>query len=229
MPDSLLYFRASILVCWREGGKRGQNHLPSLILPSQKLKSQTTGKSFLDPAFQIGLCPDSFKLLLACLHLNSLHASWVCSPLFSNSSHMKPAPRVTRRLLIPKQPESFRGLTWLALKRPLLPQISTVSPPLILAVYYVFSVLPFSLYFSLNIKATQSFWSWLLKCFPLSWQSYPSAENLTTCSVKNTQAPCSSQVSFSKSRLLLLMNYCTSPPNFKIIELKVVEKGLEIS
>ena len=127
------------------------------ILPSQKLKSQTTNTTSSDPTFQMGLSPDSLKLLPACLHLKSLHASWVCSPLFSNSSHMKPAPQVTRCLLIPKQPASFCGLTWLALKRPLLPQVSTVSPPLILAVYYVFSVLPFSLYFSLNIKATQSF------------------------------------------------------------------------
>ena len=128
-------------------GRTEEREKSPTILPSQKPKSQTTNTTSSDPTFQMGLSPDSFKLLLVCLHLNSLHTSWICSPLLSNSSHMKPAPQVTRCLLIPNQAASFRGFTSLALKRPLLPWVSTISPPLILAVHYMFSVLPFSLWF----------------------------------------------------------------------------------
>ena len=72
-------------------GRMEEREKSPTILPSQKLKSQTTGKSFSDPAFQMGLSPDSFKFLPACLHLNSLQDSWICSPLLSNSSgHQMP-------------------------------------------------------------------------------------------------------------------------------------------
>ena len=158
MPDSNLYLRTSNLFHLLKGRReRGKYHPPPHTYPQLKLQTQTASNTSSDPTFQMGLSPDSFKLLLVCLHLNSLHNSWLCSPLLSNSSHMKPAPQVTRCLLIPNQAASFRGLTSLALKRPLLPWVSTVSPPLILAVHYVSSVLPFSLCFSLNINATQSF------------------------------------------------------------------------
>ena len=56
-------------------GRMEETENSPTILPSQKLKSQTTGKSFSDPAFQMGLSPDSFKFFPPCLHLNSLQAS----------------------------------------------------------------------------------------------------------------------------------------------------------
>ena len=140
------------------------------ILPSQKLKSQTTNTTSSDPTFQMGLSPDSFKLLPACLHLNSLHASWVCSPLLSNSSHLKPAPQVTRHLPIPNQQTSFCGLTILfALNRPVLPRVCTTSPSLVLAVHHVSSVLPVSLCF---LSEHQGFHKLLIlgpKMLPFLW------------------------------------------------------------
>ena len=148
-------------------GREGKitNHTP---LPEQK--SQTTGKSFSDPAFQMGLSPDSFKFLPACLHLNSLQASCICSPLLSNSSGHQTSP----------ESKSTNKFPWthilFALNRPVLPQVSTVSPSLFLAVHYVSSVLPFALCFLPEYQGSLSFWSGLLNCFLLSGQSYPSSQ-----------------------------------------------------
>lgn len=142
-----------------------------LILPSQKLKSQTTSNTSLAPTFQMGLSSDSFKLLPACLHLNSLHASWICSPLLFNSSHLKSAPQVIRCLLISNQPTGFHGLTFsFALNRPVLPGVCTASPSLVLAVDHVPSVLPFSLCF---LSEYQGFHKLLIlgpKMLPSLWE-----------------------------------------------------------
>ena len=162
--------------CLLKGRMEEREKRPT-ILPSQKLKSQTTNTTSSDPIFQMGLSPDSLKLLPACLHLKSLHASWVCSPLLSNYSHLKPAPQVTRHLPIPNQQTSFCGLTILfALNRPVLPQVSTISPLSSLLFIICLLYFPSLSTFSLNIKASLSFWSWLLKYCPLSWQYYPSSE-----------------------------------------------------
>ena len=110
-------------------GREGKitNHTP---LPETKISKHPT------PPLQTlhsRWASDSFKLLLVCLHLNSLHASWICSPLLSNSSHLKPAPQITRCLLIPNQPTGFCRLTFsFALNRPVLPWVSTISSPLFL-------------------------------------------------------------------------------------------------
>ena len=185
--ESPLYLTASMLACWREGRKRGKNHEPLLILPSQKLKSQTTSNTSLAPTFQMGLSSDSFKLLPACHHLNSLHASWICSPLLFNSSHLKYAPQVIRCLLISNQPTGFHGLISFALKGPVLPRVCTASPSLILAVHHVPSVLPFSLCFLaeyqgfhklliLGPKMLPSLWEILLssqiQLLPAQWGKY---------------------------------------------------------
>ena len=215
--------------CLLKGRMEEREKRPT-ILPSQKLKSQTTNTTSSDPIFQMGLSPDSLKLLPACLHLKSLHASWVCSPLLSNYSHLKPAPQVTRHLPIPNQQTSFCGLTILfALNRPVLPQVSTISPLLFLAVYYMSSVLPFSLYFLSEYQGFPKLLILAPKILPSLLAILPIFRDLATWLVKNTQAPCSSQVSLSRNSLLLLMNYMTPPPNFKIIELQVVEQVLDIS
>ena len=203
-------------------GRMEERENSPIILPSQKLKSQTTGKSFSDPAFQMGLSPDSFKFFPPCLHLNSLQASWICSPLLFNSSGHQTPPDS-------KSPTSFRGLTSFALNRFVLLRVSTIFPPLILAVHYPSSVLPFSLCFLPEYQGFPKLLIWAPKTLSPLWAILSILMDLATCSVKNTQAPCSSQFSLSKSRLLLLMNYRTLPANFKIIELQVVGEGLEIS
>ena len=164
------------------------------------------------------------KLLsrVACLHLNSLQASWICSPLLFNSSGHQTPPDS-------KSPTSFRGLTSFALNRFVLLRVSTIFPPLILAVHYPSSVLPFSLCFLPEYQGFLKLLIWAPKMLSSLWAILSILMDLATCSVKNTQAPCSSQFSLSKSRLLLLMNYRTLPANFKIIELQVVGEGLEIS
>ena len=137
-----------------------------IILPSQKIKSQTTGKSFSDPEFQMGLSPDSFKFFPACLHLNSLQASLQRTGFAVLCSL---TPWVTRRLLIPNQPTSFRGLTFsIALNKPLLPRVSTVSP-LILAVHYASSVLPFSLCFLPEYQGFPKLLFWAPKMLSSLW------------------------------------------------------------
>ena len=148
MPGSPLYLRAS--PCLLKERMEEREKSPT-ILPSQKLKSQTTGKGFSDPAFQMGLSPDSFKFLPACLHLNSLQASRICSLLLSNSSGHQTSP----------ESKSTNKFPWthilFALNRPVLPLISTVYPPLFLAVHYVSSVLPFCLCFLPEYQGFLSF------------------------------------------------------------------------
>ena len=78
----------------------------------------------LNPTFQMGLSPASIKLLpgVACLHLNSLHTSWILSPLHSGLLTSETCFSGHRHLLIPNQPTTFHGLTFsFALSRPVLP------------------------------------------------------------------------------------------------------------
>ena len=82
----------------------------------------------------MGLSPASVKLLpgLPCLHLNSLHTSWILSPLHSGLLTSETCFSGHRHLLIPNQPTTFHGLTFsFALSRPVLSQVCTLSPPLI--------------------------------------------------------------------------------------------------
>ena len=82
----------------------------------------------------MGLSPASFKPLpgIACLHLNSLHISWILSPLHSGLLTSETCFSGHRHLLIPNQPTTFHGLTFsFALSRPVLSQVFTLSPPLI--------------------------------------------------------------------------------------------------
>lgn len=131
--------------------------------PSQKLKSQTTGKSFSDPEFQMGLSPDSFKFFPACLHLNFPKLppkDWfavLCSL----------TPWATTRLLIPNQPQvsvdSPSQLHWTDLFFRVSCNAFLLSSLLFVAHLQYFPSLSA---FSLNIRASLSFWSGLQKCFP---------------------------------------------------------------
>ena len=82
----------------------------------------------------MGLSPASFKPLpgVACLHLKSLHISWILSLLHSGLLTSGTCFLGHRHLLIPNQTITLRGLTFsFALSRPVLYQVSTLSPPLI--------------------------------------------------------------------------------------------------
>ena len=87
----------------------------------------------LNPTFQMGLSPASIKLLpgVACLHLKSLHISWILSLLHSGLLTSGTCFLGHQHLLIPNQ-TTLRGLTFsFALSRPVLSQVCTLSPPLI--------------------------------------------------------------------------------------------------
>lgn len=128
-------------------GKEGEREIssPPHTHLKHKLKIQTTSNISSDPTFQMDLSPASLKLppKVACLHLNSLHASWICSPLQSGLLHLKPIPRVTRSLLIWNQPTIFQGLTLLVeLNRLILPWLPNLIPPFSLAIHCVSPLLP---------------------------------------------------------------------------------------
>jgi len=93
----------------------------------------------------------------------------------------------------------------------------------------VSSVLPFSLCFLSEYQGFPKLLILAPEILPSLLAILPIFINLAICSVKNTQAPCSSQVFLSKKRLLIPRNYRTPPPNFKIIEFQVIYEGLEIS
>ena len=131
---SPLYLRVSTIIplCWTEGER--EYNPPPHTYPQLKLQTQTASNTSSDPTFQMGLSPASFKLLpgVACLHLNSLHTSWICSPLHSSLLTFETCFSGHGHLLIPNQPTTLRGLTFsFALSRPVLSQVCTLSPPLI--------------------------------------------------------------------------------------------------
>ena len=107
---------------------------PPHTYPQLKLQTQTASNTSSDPTFQMGLSPASFKPLpgIACLHLNSLHISWILSPLHSGLLTSGTCFSGHRHLLIPNQPTALRGLTFsFALSRPVLSHVCTLSPPLV--------------------------------------------------------------------------------------------------
>ena len=115
-------------------GRREKEYHPlPHTYPQLKLQTQTASNISSDPTFQMGLSPASFKLLpgVACLHLSSLHTSWICSPLHSGLFTSETCFLGHRHLLIPNQPTALHGLTFsFALSRPVLSQVYTLSPPL---------------------------------------------------------------------------------------------------
>ena len=116
------------------GRREKEYHPPPYTYPQLKLQTQTASNTSSDPTFQMGLSPASFKLLpgVACLHLTSLHTSWICRPLHSGLLTFETCFSGHGQLLIPNQPTTLRGLTFsFALNRPVFPQVSTLSPPLI--------------------------------------------------------------------------------------------------
>ena len=146
----------------------------------------------------MGLSPASFKLLpgVACLHLKSLHISWILSLLHSGLLTSGTCFLGHRHLLIPNQPTTRCGLTFsFALSRPVLSQVSTLSPPLIPCCSLCVSSASF-----LNIKASKRFWSWSLNMPHSLWAILSIfTDSTTTFSVKNTLLPF--QVSPSNTRL----------------------------
>ena len=117
----------------QNGRREKEYHPPPHTYPQLKLQTQTASNISSDPTFQMGLSPASFKLLpgVACLHLSSLHTSWICSPLHSGLFTSETCFLGHRHLLIPNQPTTLRGLTFsFALNRPVLSQVCTLSPPL---------------------------------------------------------------------------------------------------
>ena len=195
-------------------GKEGEREIPSPPHThlTHKLKIQTTSNISSDPTFQMDLSPASVKLLpkIACLHLNSLHASCICNPLQSgllppeacSLSHQKPPDL--------KSTDNFpqtHPLIWVEQTHPSLAPQPTSS---FLTCYSLcVSSPPFSLCF---LSEYRTFLSWPLKLLHSPWVAI-FTDSTTTCSVKTTQAPCSSQVSPSNTRLLLPMTCRSSPPS----------------
>ena len=168
MPDSPLYLRTSILtpVCWREGGREGNTtHHLTHTHPTHKLYTPTTSNTSSDPTFQMGLSPASVKLLpgVACLHLNSLHTSWILSPLHSGLLTSETCFSGHWHCLIPNQPTTFHGLTSFALSRPVLPWFANLLPSFSFAVHCESPLLPF---LSLLTLWYQVFLYWPLKMLP---------------------------------------------------------------
>ena len=89
-----------------------------------------------------------------------------------------------------------------------LPWLPSLLPLFSLAIYCVSPLLPFLSAFS----QYQTFLSWPLKLLHSPWVAI-FTDSTNTCSVKTTQAPCSSQVSPSNTRLLLPMTCRSSPPS----------------
>ena len=132
---SPLYLRVSTIIpiCWTEGEREREYSPPPHTYPQLKLQTQTASNTSSDPTFQMGLSPASFKLLpgVACLHLKSLHISWILSLLHSGLLTSGTCFLGHQHLLIPNQ-TTLRGLTFsFALNRPVLPQVFSLSPPLI--------------------------------------------------------------------------------------------------
>ena len=148
----------------------------------------------------MGLSPASFKLLpgVACLHLKSLHISWILSLLHSGLLTSGTCFLGHQHLLIPNQ-TTLRGLTFsFALSRPVLSQVFTLSPPLIpccsLCVSSTCLLSQLSKYQGFQkvlilVPIHASLWA-ILSIF---------TDSTTTFSVKNTLVPF--QVSPSNTRL----------------------------
>lgn len=212
--DSPLYLRASTLIpiCWREGER--EYHLPPHTYPQLKLQTQTASKTSSDPTFQMGLSPASFKLLpgVACLHLNSLQASWIRSPLYSGLLTSETCFSSHRHLLIPNQPTTVCGLTFSFAPTDLF---FIRSPPCLLlsllAVHCLSPLLASSLSFLSKYQGLHKFLTLVPKHASLFLAIlFIFTDSTTTFSVKNTQVP--SQVSPSNTRLLGPMTLRTPPP-----------------
>ena len=175
VPDSPLYLSTSILSCWREGRKRGENHQPyspprnqnlkqptpppqtlhsrwaSLLIHSNSFWSVFTSTPSITPGFAAlcSLTPPTWNLLLRSPDASSLQINQQVS--VDSPSHLH-----------------WTDLSFLGS----LPYLLLSSLLFIMCLLYFPSLSDFSL----NIRASLSFWSWLLKYFPLSWQSYSSSE-----------------------------------------------------
>ena len=137
--------------------ERGKYHPPPHTHIAHKLYTPTTSNTSSDPTFQMGLSPTSFKLLpgVASLHLNSLHTSWIFSPLHSVLLTSETCFSGHQHLLIPNQPTSFHRLTFLfALSRSVLPWFPNLLPSFSFAVHCMSPLLPFSLCFLSDIKSS---------------------------------------------------------------------------
>ena len=124
----------------------------------------------------MGLSPASVKLLpgLPCLHLNSLHTSWILSPLHSGLLTSETCFSGHRHLLIPNQPTTFHGLTFsFALSRPVLPWFDNLPPSFSLPVHRESPLLPL---LSLLTLWYRVFLSWPLKMLPFLWAILSSSQ-----------------------------------------------------
>ena len=157
---SPLFFRTSTLitVCWREGGRERNTTHHLTHTRNSRTVHPNNQQYLLNPTFQMGLSPASFKVLpgLACLHLNSLQTSWIFSPLHSVLLTSGTYFLGHQHLLIPNQP-SFHRLTFLfALSRSVLPWFPNLLPSFSLAIHCVSLLLPFSLCFLSDIESSYS-------------------------------------------------------------------------
>ena len=143
--------------CLLKGRKeRGKYHPPPHTHTTHKQYTPTTSNTSSDPTFQMGLSPASFKLLpgVASLHLNSLHTSWIFSPLHSVlltsetcfSGHQHFGFQINEQFFI-DLPSCLHGAD---LSPNLLPSFS-------FAVHCVSPLLPFPLCFLYDIESSYIF------------------------------------------------------------------------
>jgi len=209
----------------RERGKKTPT--TSHTSPTHKLYTPTTSNNPSDPTFQMGLSPASVKLLpgVACLHFNSLHTSWILSPLHSGlltsetcfSGHQH---------LIPNQPTTFHGLTFsFALRRPVLPWFDNLPPSFSLAVH---CESPLLLFLSLLTLWYRVFLSWPLKMLPSLWAILSSSQ-IQLLQLSEGYIGSMLILDLPLKHQTLTSNDLQDNFNFKIIELQVAELRLQIS
>ena len=168
-------------------GRREKKYHPlPHTYPQLKLQTQTASNISSDPTFQRGLSPASFKPLpgVACLHLNSLHISWICSPLHCGLLTSGTCFLGHQYLPIPNQPTTLICIEQTCPFSGLHPVSSSLS---LLFTVCLLCLPPLSA-FSLNIKASKSFSSWSLNMPHSLWAMLSIfTDSTTTFSVTNTQ------------------------------------------